>query len=209
MQAPTFCFSSALSMGGITTEILTGDRLEDGLDAVAGLRIEVFRSYPYLYEGSLDYERRYLTKLAQAPGAVIVVARDGDKIVGAATGLPLIAEHDEFKAPFAAQGFDIATIFYCAESVLSASYRGRGLGHAFFDAREAQARQLGLTRSTFCAVVRAVDDPRRPPDYRPLDAFWTKRQYRPVKGLVTTYHWTEIGNTAETEQTLQFWMRDL
>ena len=196
-------------MSEITTEILTGEKLSHGLDAVAGLRIEVFRSYPYLYEGSLDYERRYLTKLAQAPGAVIVVARDGDKIVGASTGLPLIAEHDEFKAPFVAQGFDIASLFYCAESVLSASYRGRGLGHAFFDAREAQARRLGLTRSTFCAVVRAENDARRPPHYRPLDAFWTKRQYRPVRGLVTTYRWTEIGNMTETEQTLQFWMRDL
>lgn len=196
-------------MSEVSTEILTGSRLEEGLDAVAGLRIEVFRSYPYLYDGSLDYERRYLTKLAQAPGAVIVVARDGDKIVGAATGLPLAAEHDEFKAPFLAQGFDIAGIFYCAESVLSANYRGRGLGHAFFDAREAQARRLGHTRSTFCAVVRTPDDPRRPADYRLLDGFWTKRQYRPVKGLVTTYSWTEIGNTAESEQTLQFWMRVL
>lgn len=196
-------------MGGISTEILTGDRLEQGLDAVAELRIGVFRAYPYLYEGSLDYERRYLAKLAQAKGAVIVVARDADRIIGAATGLPLSAEHEEFTAPFLARGFDAATIFYCAESVLDARYRGRGLGHAFFDAREAQARKLGLARSAFCAVVRAPDDPRRPLDYRPLDEFWTKRQYRPVKGLTTTYRWTEIGAKAETEQTLQFWMRDL
>ncbi|QIG46345.1 GNAT family N-acetyltransferase [Nordella sp. HKS 07] len=196
-------------MSGITTEILTGARLEKGLDAVVGLRIEVFRAFPYLYEGSLDYERRYLTKLAAAPGAVIVVARDGKRIVGASTGLPLANEHDEFKAPFLAQGFDIATIFYCAESVLSAEYRGRGLGHAFFDSREAQARKLGHSRSTFCAVVRAEDDPRRPADYRPLDGFWTKRQYHPVKGLVTAYRWTEIGAETESEQTLQFWMRDL
>lgn len=196
-------------MSAITTEILTGEELAQGLEAVAGLRIEVFRSYPYLYEGSLDYERRYLTKLAEAPGAVIVVARDGKRIVGASTGLPLAAEHDEFKAPFLARDFDISTIFYCAESVLAVPYRGRGLGHAFFDAREAQARKLGLTCSTFSAVVRSPDDPRRPADYRPLDEFWTKRQYRPQKGLVTTYRWTEIGAEAESEQTLQFWMRDL
>lgn len=196
-------------MSGITTEILTGERLSRGLDAVAALRIEVFRAYPYLYEGSLDYERRYLAKLAQARGAVIVVARDGERIVGASTGLPLDAEHEEFKAPFLAQGFDVSTIFYCAESVLAVPYRGLGLGHAFFDAREAQARKLGLTRSTFCAVVRPLGDPRRPADYRPLDEFWTKRQYRPQKELVTTYRWTEIGAEVETEQTLQFWMRDL
>jgi len=45
-------------MGGISTEILTGGRLAQGLDAVARLRIEVFRAHPYLYDGSLDYERR-------------------------------------------------------------------------------------------------------------------------------------------------------
>lgn len=196
-------------MGAITTEILTGETLEQGLDAVAGLRIEVFRAYPYLYEGSLDYERRYLAKLAQAQGAIIVVARDGEAIIGASTGLPLSAEHDEFTAPFLAQGFDIAPIFYCAESVLASAYRGRGLGHAFFDARESHARKLGFARSTFSAVVRRPDDERRPPDYRPLDEFWTKRQYQPVKGLTATYRWTEIDAEAESEHLLQFWMRDL
>lgn len=196
-------------MGGIDTEILTGDRLDQGLDAVAGLRIEVFRAYPYLYEGSLDYERRYLARLAKAEGAIIVMARDGDRIIGASTGLPLAAEHDEFKAPFLARGLDVAPIFYCAESVLAAPYQGRGLGHAFFDARESHARRLGFVRASFCAVVRPPDDPRRPPGYRPLDEFWTKRHYRPLKGVTTTYRWTEIGAEAETEQLMQFWMRDL
>ncbi|MGE0240291.1 MAG: GNAT family N-acetyltransferase [Parvibaculaceae bacterium] len=197
-------------MGGITTEILTGSGFDAGLDAVARLRIEVFRSFPYLYKGSLDYERRYLRKLKDARGAVIIVAREGSRIVGASTGLPLAEEHDEFKAPFLAQGFDTSAIFYCAESVLAAPYRGQGLGHAFFDAREAHALGLGLAQSTFCAVVRAPDDPRRPPDYRPLDEFWTKRRYRPLKGVTATYSWAEIGDGEdETDHVLQFWMRDL
>jgi GNAT superfamily N-acetyltransferase len=197
-------------MGGITTEILTGPTLDAGLDAVARLRIEVFRSFPYLYEGSLDYERRYLAKLEEAGGAIIVVARDGGRIVGASTGLPLDGEHEAFRAPFLAGGFDTSVIFYCAESVLAAPYRGRGLGHAFFDAREAHARRLGLKKSTFCAVVRAPDDPRRPPDYRPLDGFWTKRRYRPLRGVTASYSWAETGaGEDETDHLLQFWMRDL
>jgi GNAT superfamily N-acetyltransferase len=197
-------------MGGIAVEILAGSSLNRGLDAVARLRIEVFRSFPYLYEGSLDYERRYLAKFRDAKDAIIIVVRDGDKIVGASTGLPLVAEHDAFKAPFVAQGFDISSIFYCAESVLAAPYRGQGLGHAFFDAREAHARGLGLKHSAFCAVVRAPDDPRRPIDYRPLDGFWTKRQYRPLKGITAVYSWAEVGaGKDETDHVLQFWMRDL
>ena len=58
------------------------------------------------------------------------------------TGLPLSAEHDEFTAPFEARGFDVSAIFYCAESVLVAPYRGQGLGHAFFDARETAMDRL-------------------------------------------------------------------
>lgn len=196
-------------MGEIVTEALTGRQLEAGLDSVARLRIQVFRSYPYLYEGSLDYERRYLMKLAEAEGAVIVVARDDGEIVGAATDLPLAAEHAEFTEPFVAQGYDVSAIFYCAESVLSAPYRRRGIGHAFFDAREGHARMLGFRQSTFCGVVRAQDDPRRPADYRSLDEFWTKRGYRPLKGLTAIYRWAEIGAPDESDHVLQFWMRDL
>ena len=48
-------------------------------------------------------------------------------------------------------GYDITKIFYCGESVLLKSHRGHGLGHAFFDGREAQAKKLGgFTHSSFC-----------------------------------------------------------
>ena len=39
---------------------LTGEALDAALDDVAKLRIKVFRAWPYLYDGDLDYERNYL-----------------------------------------------------------------------------------------------------------------------------------------------------
>jgi hypothetical protein len=57
------------------------------LDEVARLRIEVFREWPYLYDGTLDYERDYLAHFADAEDALIVAARDGDSVVGAATAV--------------------------------------------------------------------------------------------------------------------------
>ena len=45
---------------GVTVRALTGDALEAALDGVAALRIAVFRDWPYLYDGTLDYEREYL-----------------------------------------------------------------------------------------------------------------------------------------------------
>ena len=57
---------------------LAGEEIRSVLPALARLRIVVFRDWPYLYDGTLEYEEKYLAKLAAAPGAVCIVARDGD-----------------------------------------------------------------------------------------------------------------------------------
>ncbi|MGW8206914.1 MAG: GNAT family N-acetyltransferase [Hyphomicrobiaceae bacterium] len=189
---------------------LTGESIKAVLPDLARLRMIVFREWPYLYDGSLEYEKQYLATFAAAPGAVCVIARDGHQIVGASTGLPMVHADEEFKGPFARAGYDIADVFYCGESVLLSSHRGSGVGHAFFDHREAQARRLGgFKYSTFCRVVRPDDHPLKPKDYRPLDQFWTKRGYAPVAGLVAHFDWKDIDQVEETTKDLQFWMREL
>lgn len=189
---------------------LTGEDIKTVLPDLARLRMVVFRDWPYLYEGTLEYEEEYLGKFAKAKGAVCVIARDGDLIVGASTGAPMIEHADEFGEPFKKAGYDITKIFYCGKSVLLKSHRGYGVGHAFFDHREAQARKLGkFTHSTFCRVVRQDDHPLKPKDYVPLDAFWTTRGYAPVQGIIATYKWLDIGQTEETLHDMQFWMKAL
>lgn len=191
-------------------EALTGPALAGALEDLGRLRIAVFQEWPYLYDGTLEYERGYLAKFAAAPGAVVIAACDGDRIVGAATAAPMGNHAEAFAVPFRARGHDITRIFYFGESVLLAAYRGRRLGHAFFDGREAHARSLGgYTHATFCGVVRPADHPLRPADYRPLDAFWRNRGYAKVEGLVTSFGWKDIDQPAETEKSMQFWMREL
>lgn len=189
---------------------VTGEDILGVLDDLARLRITVFRDWPYLYDGTLDYEEKYLRTFAAAKGAVVVCAYDGDFMVGASTGAPMIEHAEEFGEPFRKAGYDIAKIFYCGESVLLKSHRGFGLGHAFFDGREAQARNLGgFTHSTFCRVVRPDHHPLKPADYQPLDPFWRKRGYEPVPGLIATYDWKDIDQAGETTHQMQFWMKTL
>lgn len=187
---------------------LTGKQIAEALDDLAELRVKVFREWPYLYEGSLDYERNYLGRYAQGHGAVVVGALAGKRLVGAATGQPLAEEVAEFRDPFEAAGFDPATFFYFAESVLDPQYRGQGLGHGFFDAREAHARALGFDRAAICAVIRPMDHPARPSDYSPLDPFWRKRGYLPVEGLTVGFDWPDVGETASSRKQMQVWMRE-
>ena len=194
----------------LTVEAVTGEALKAILPDLARLRMRVFRDWPYLYEGSLDYEQDYLEKFSRGRGAVCIVARDGDTVVGASTASPLLETDEEFIAPFRDAGYDLSTVFYCGESVLLPEYRGHGLGHRFFDGREAHARALGgFVISTFCRVVRPDDHPLKPADYRPLDAFWHKRGYHPVDGLLAHYAWRDIGDSEETVKPLQFWVKEL
>lgn len=193
----------------LTVEPLTGDALEAALPDLARLRIAVFRAWPYLYEGDDAYERDYIRRYAESSGAVVVAARDGATIVGAATAAPMEDHAAELAAPLAAAGFALSETLYCGESVLLPSHRGRGIGHAFFDAREAHGRALGRTVSCFCAVIRDPGDPRRPPDYAPLDPFWRKRGYAPVEGAEGSYSWREIGAAEETPHPMRMWLRRL
>ena len=193
----------------IEARVLTGEALDAALDDVAKLRIEVFRAFPYLYDGDLAYERDYLQTYRDSDRAVLVGAFDGSTLIGAATGTPLADHADDFAAAFAQTGLDLAAIFYCAESVLLPGYRGQGIGHAFFDQREAHARAHGFQKAAFCGVVRPLDHPLRPSDYAPLDPFWKKRGYAPLEGVVASFNWKDIDQPDETAKPLQFWIRDL
>lgn len=178
------------------------------LDDAARLRTAVFRDWPYLYEGDLAYERDYLAAYAASPDSVFVLAIDGDVVVGAATGLPLADDTAAFHAPFMQRGIPVGDVFYCGESVLLPQYRGRGIGHAFFDQREAHARSLGRFRWTaFCAVDRDPADPRRPRAHRGNEAFWDKRGYRRQPGMTMRLDWRE--NDGDIEHSMTFWLRPL
>jgi len=193
----------------VTVAPVTGAGLAEVIPALARLRTTVFRDFPYLYDGDAAYESSYLADFAAADGAVIVVARDGEEIVGAATAAPLATQDAAWKQPLAAAGFDIARTFYFGESVLLASHRGQGIGHAFFDHREAQARAQGASHAAFCSVIRADDHPARPGDYRPLDTFWRGRGYAPLTGVTARFDWKCVGDDEAISHTLQYWTRAL
>ncbi len=189
---------------------LSGPAILDRLDDLARLRIAVFRDYPYLYEGSMDYERRYLGAYAGSHAAVLVAAFDGECVVGASTAMPMAEAMQECIEPFARAGYDIGKVFYFGESVLLRPYRGQGVGVRFFDEREAAAKShRGIDTAAFCAVERPADHPLRPADYEPLDRFWQKRGYTRHPELVARFHWRDIGEDAETFKPLVFWLKRL
>lgn len=187
-----------------------GADIESVFDALAQLRIAVFRAYPYLYEGTVEYERNYLKTYAAAPRSMLFAVYDAGRMVGATTCLPLSDETEEVQAPFHAAGIDAERVFYFGESVLLPKYRGRGIGHLFFDVREAHAASFGdYDLTCFCAVNRPAGHPSQPAGYRPLDEFWASRGYRREPKLQSVFSWPDLGETASTPKTMTYWVRPL
>lgn len=178
---------------------------------MAALRIKVFKDFPYIYDGSVDYEVKYLDRYFRASNGTFILAFDennSNKIVGVATALPLIEEGDFVKKPFLDLGKKIDEFFYFGESVLLPEYRGRGLGHAFFDEREKVALSFPQIKfTTFCAVQRPVDHPMKPANYQPLDLFWQKRGYQKDSQLTSKFEWLDIREGHETEKNMVYWIK--
>lgn len=199
-----------MSADALEVRRFVGAEIATHVDTLATLRLDIFRTFPYLYDGDRAYEERYLHTYVRAPGSVALIAFASDgSVVGASTGAPLVAEPDETRAPFVAAGEAVEHIFYCGESLVRPAYRGRGLYRRFLEGRETFARASGFVSCAFCAVERSSSHPARPEGYEPLDAIWEAFGYRRRADLVARYAWKDCGDALESEKPMTFWMKAL
>ncbi len=192
----------------LTIKTLTGSAIKPYLNELARLRIAIFREFPYLYDGDMEYEASYLETYLRSEEAVMVLAIHDKKVVGASSGMPLMLETNAVKKPFLEAGMEPEKIFYFGESLLELPYRGKGIGHIFFDEREKHALNPGrFETTTFCAVHRPETHPLRPPAYLPLDSFWKKRGYTPTQ-MTTHFQWKDVDENEESDKLMRFWIKN-
>lgn len=193
----------------LRVDVISGSEVVPFIPELARLRIEVFREWPYLYEGSLEYEQNYLAKFADMPRSTLVLARNAERVIGASTAMPLQKAETEFQEPFIQIGANLGQWYYFGESVLEKPYRGQGLGVEFFRQREARAKELGYRFATFCAVDRPPTHPLKPADYGPLDVFWNRRGFSKRPDLLALFSWQDIDQQVQTLKPMVFWVKTL
>ncbi|MBC7740189.1 MAG: GNAT family N-acetyltransferase [Candidatus Saccharibacteria bacterium] len=193
----------------VEVRVLKSAEIGTWLEDIAALRSTVFRDWPYLYDGSLDYERQYIAGYRDHPGALIVGALDGNRLVGVSTSTPMEDLGADFAEPFPAAGPSRDCILWGPESVLQPTFRDQGIGRQFYALREAHARALGRTHVAFAQVLRPDDHPARPVAARTTDAFWRRLGYAPSPGFVAEFGWRDIGSEVETTKPLQVWIKAL
>lgn len=173
---------------------------------IASLRIQVFREYPYLYDGNYEYELEYLTTFFSSKDSILLVAKQNNVIIGISTGIPLKNETDNIKTPWKQKGFNIDKIFYFGESVIEKKHRGNGLGKLFFKYREAWAAKNGYTTFSFCSINRSKA--KAPDNYFNPESLWKKLGYNQAD-FSCSIDWKEINEPEETPKKLQFWYKEL
>lgn len=183
--------------------------IEQRILEISAIRINIFKDFPYIYDGSIEYEVKYLTRYVNSASArIFLVENQNGQVVGMSTCLKLEDEMGEIKKPFIQSGFDISKIFYFGESLLLSEYRGFGLGHRFFDEREKHALSYPeIQMTSFCAVQRSENHSLRPLNYKPLDEFWLKRGYQKQNNLFCELEWKDVDQPLETKKNLTFWTK--
>lgn len=196
-------------------QLFTGNAIQPYIRNLASLRIEVFKEYPYLYNGDFDYEQVYLYSYIHAKHAAVVLAFEGKDVIGASTCIALEDSDTFIQFPFIAKGYDINKGVYFEESVLKKKYRNQGIGVRFFEEREKWAANYFKKKNiyegrftTFCGINRPDDHPLRPKDYQTLEEFWKHRKYKKQPSLQTQIAWKEIGKEKEEFHNLTFWTRE-
>lgn len=197
-------------MTDIHIRSFTGAGLKPYIHSVAKLRMEVFRDYPYFEEPDLDHETRYLKKLATCKEAIAVLIFDNTTLVGASLGYPLSIEEPAIQRPFKDKHLDIDSFYVFGDSALLKHYRGRGIGHHFYDARETHVRHYKKFKHIcFCVPDCNESDPQRPKDYIPLHDFWRKRGYVHHPEMKCYLSWVQTDETHPSERRMGYWIKDL
>lgn len=193
----------------IAVQLLTGSGIADLLDDLATLRLDVFREYPYLYQGRRGDELDYLKTYGEAPDACVIAAYDGKTVVGAATGIPLIHEDARMREACAGSPFPLNQLYYVGELLFYPEYRNRRLGRMLLARLERHVRSLGSYRSLTCATVERPDDhPLRPPDHIPITRFLARTGFFQLPGIRTHFIWRETDGI-KRDHPMQFWIREL
>ncbi len=181
------------------------------LGELARLRMQLFRAYPYLYEGEMRYEQAYLAKFQQAKTTLLVKALLNEQVVGMVAGLCMADESAEIKAPWEAVGANLSSIFYLSEILLKPEYRQKGSGQKLMKIFIDNVREQNLyEKVVLCHVERPLNHPLKPNNYRPLDRFWRAAGFDVCSKMPPCWiEWQDVNDTQESPKPLFFWSRDI
>lgn len=189
---------------------LRGKEIIPYLRNLARLRIDVFKEWPYLYDGDDDGEEKYLQIYANTENALCVVALEGKSVVGAVTGIPANESMKEVQDAFVEKNLPLDNAYYLGEFMLVKGFRERGIGKKMYLAFETLLKEKrGCEKVVLCEISRDKSDKRKPAEYKSLTPFWESLGYERLPNWKTSFLYKEIGQSEESLHTMHFREKNL
>ena len=169
-----------------------------------------FSQYPYLYEGSDADYTQHLESFAKSKNSIVAITFDGNKIVGAATGIPLTEAWTKYQEPLQEKGYDLSTVYYLGELALLPEYMGKGFGKQLVK----EIEKFAKTQNYSILAATQIDDSkiqtRKPMGY-------TSHEDRILSSLGFQKHpeinfvslWTNVKETTKSPHTMFYWIKSL
>ena len=186
-------------------QIIRGPEIENHIDDLGRFRIKIFREYPYLYDGNIEFERVYLDPYSRNPESLLLILQDARGIIGACTGTPLTGEDNDFQNAFVGENKD--EIYYIGAVILRADSRGQKLGSRLLSTALSLIDMKRFKKTSLCTVDRGLNHPRRPGNYCPPDYLWEKYGFVKSTNLLAYLAWTDIGQKIETQKPMNIWFK--
>lgn len=193
--------------------IHTKEDLQEVFPFVAHCRINVFREYPYLYEGNFGEEMNDLEHCAQFMHNAVAIAYYKSIPVGFLYGMPFVEFAPHFESPvidlFKDNNLIPETCYYFADIIILPEHRGNNLSKKLFSALEHYAQKQGYCSASFITESHDIH-PLKPINYKSLDPLWNSLHYKKT-GLVSYGSWQTHqpdGSISRQRHSADIWLKN-
>ncbi|MGE0009567.1 MAG: GNAT family N-acetyltransferase [Candidatus Babeliales bacterium] len=204
----------AFSDAAYTIRLVTGKECNALTLFVAQCRVDLFKGYPYLYEGTVEEGVHSMSAFMEYPHAALAVAYYNNEPVAYITGNSLVAEMEryfkDYLQVFKNYSIDPQDHYYLPDVIVTPAHRGRGLIKHMLEVIEAYACKLGYAYATLATESHATH-PLKPAEYRELDPLWSKHGFTKTN-LMLSFSWeTEQpdGSSKMQDHELSYWLKKL
>lgn len=172
------------------------DCTDQEIGMLAQMRITYFREYPYLYEGTTEYEINYLEEYKEkALDAYLIQAFDEGQLVGILTGCAFTSDIGVVRDGarlFKTDRFPIEQYYYIGEAIIIPEYQNQKILPRLLYRLVNEVKKLNKYQSLcFLTVVRQDNDSQKPLDYRSTDNLWEKLGCQRA-GVKASFEWPTI-----------------
>lgn len=197
------------SMENITFQLVKGLDTIEYIDTLAEKRIDAFKAFPYLYLGNLQQEKDFLNTFCQSENARMVILQSQNSIIGLATASPLKEAFEQCQNAFKPTVFHIDQMLYIGECIIDKEFQHQGLGRKVNALLENDAKLNHFKFTTFCSVIRSLDDDRMPKSYHQPSDILKKYGYTKHDNIRCEFEWPMVPSGQTQKNEMVFWIKSL